>query len=175
MRLDVVTTDTLDAPTRAEILALCVAAYDEDIAAILDDIGPGTHFLLRSEGVLVSHAMLVTRSLVIEHQRALSTAYVELVATLPSHQHRGFATTVLRDLVPHIAALFDIGALSPSDPAFYARLGWELWGGPLSVRTADGLVATPGEEVMILRVPRTPANLDLHAPLSVEWRPGDVW
>lgn len=174
MHLDVVPTEALDAQTRDEILALCVAAYDEDIAAILDDIGPGTHFLLRSAGVIVSHAMLVTRSLIIEHQRPLSTAYVELVATLPSHQHRGFATMVLRELVPHIA-LFDIGALSPSDPAFYARLGWELWYGPLSTRTASGSVPTPGDEVMILRVPQTPTNLDTYAPISVEWRPGDVW
>jgi aminoglycoside 2'-N-acetyltransferase I len=82
---------------------------------------------------------------------------------------------LLRALVPLLAD-YDVGALSPSDPAFYERLGWELWRGPLSVRTATGLEASDSEEqAMILRLPRTPEALDLTAPLSVEWRPGDAW
>ncbi|GAF68279.1 unnamed protein product, partial [marine sediment metagenome] len=36
-------------------------------------------------------------------------------------------------------------------------------------------IPTPGEEVMIHRLPHTPPSLDLHAPLSTDWRPGDVW
>jgi hypothetical protein len=69
---------------------------------------------------------------------------------------------------------FDIGALSPADYGIYTRLGWELWRGPLFTRTDNGLLATPDEEVMIFRLPRTPA-LDLDARLSVEWRSGEVW
>jgi len=70
---------------------------------------------------------------------------------------------------------FELAALSPSDPAFYERLGWELWQGPLFIRTDDGLLLSPGEEqVMILRLPRTPP-LDLDAPLSAEWRQGELW
>jgi len=69
---------------------------------------------------------------------------------------------------------YDIGALSPSDPAFYARLGWELWRGPLAVATDAGITPTPDEEVMILRLPKTPP-LDLHGTLVAPWRPGDVW
>jgi hypothetical protein len=53
-------------------------------------------------------------------------------------------------------------------------LGWELWRGPLATRTDAGLVPTPDEEVMILRLARTPA-LSLDEPLSVEWRVGEVW
>lgn len=42
-------------------------------------------------------------------------------------------------------------------------------------RTPGGLEASPeDEEVMILRLPRTPP-LDRRAALSVEWREGDVW
>ena len=69
---------------------------------------------------------------------------------------------------------YDIAALSPSDPAFYARLGWELWRGPLAVATDAGITPTPDEEVMILRLPKTPP-LDLHGTLVAPWRPGDVW
>jgi aminoglycoside 2'-N-acetyltransferase I len=56
----------------------------------------------------------------------------------------------------------------------YARLGWELWRGPLFVRTDAGLMPTPDEEVMILRLPRT-TPLDLDSPLSAEWREGELW
>jgi aminoglycoside 2'-N-acetyltransferase I len=69
---------------------------------------------------------------------------------------------------------YEPGALSPSHSGFYARPGWELWQGAL-IRTADGLEPAPeNEEVMILRLPQTPA-LDLHASLSAEWRNGELW
>jgi aminoglycoside 2'-N-acetyltransferase I len=44
------------------------------------------------------------------------------------------------------------------------------------VRTERGLVATPEEDgyVMVLRTPTT-RTIDLAAPISCEWRPGDVW
>lgn len=69
---------------------------------------------------------------------------------------------------------FDLAALSPFDERWYARLGWETWRGPLSIRTATGLLPTPDEQVMTLRLPRTPA-LDLDAPLSAEWRELESW
>ena len=70
---------------------------------------------------------------------------------------------------------FDMGALSPFSVAYYERLGWELWRGPLSIRTDEGSIRTPRDgDVMILRLPRTP-ELDLNAPLSAEWRNGELW
>lgn len=83
----------------------------------------------------------------------LRTAFVEAVATAPEHQGKGFASAVLRELATHITS-YDLGALSPSEAAFYERLGWELWRGPLGIRTEHGLKPTPGEEAMILRLPR---------------------
>jgi aminoglycoside 2'-N-acetyltransferase I len=68
-----------------------------------------------------------------------------------------------------------LGGLSPSDAKFYARLGWESWRGPTAIRTpAGGLLDTTGEDVMILRLPGTPA-LHLDARLTAEWRPGELW
>ena len=65
-------------------------------------------------------------------------------------------------------------ASSPSFAVTYARLGWEFWRGPLFIRRADRLIPTPDEDVMILRLPKTPP-LDLEAPLSAEWREGELW
>ncbi|MCU0634806.1 MAG: GNAT family N-acetyltransferase [Gemmatimonadaceae bacterium] len=156
------------------LVTLCDAAYEEPTAPFFADVGAGVHVLALDDDALVAHAMWVTRDLQSPGHAAWSTAYVELVATHPTHQRRGYATAVLRALAEQVRD-FDLAALSPSDPAFYARLGWEPWRGPLSVRTADGLASTPEEEIMILRLPRTPASLDVDAPLSVEWRPGEVW
>lgn len=164
----------LTAALRGEIVALCTLAYDEDLSRYLDRIGPGVHFVARVGGALAGHLMIVERALQPGTAVPLRTAYVELVATHPAWQGQGIATALLR----HSAAecdRYELAALSPSSVAFYARLGWELWRGPLSVRTAQGTEPTPDEEVMVRRTTRTPAWLDLEAPLSVEWRDGEVW
>jgi len=69
---------------------------------------------------------------------------------------------------------YDLAALCPTRDGLYRRLGWRYWRGPLSVRKDGHVVPTPQERVMILPLPLTP-TLDLDAPLSVEWRPGEVW
>ena len=139
------------------------------------DYLPGsTHVLGRLDGELVSHAAWVTRLLQPEGLPLLRTAYVEAVATAPEHQGRGYATAVLRALADRITD-FDLGALSPSDAKFYARLGWESWRGPTLIRLPEGGLLDPtGEDVMILRLPATPA-LDLNARLTAEWRRGELW
>jgi hypothetical protein len=104
----------------------------------------------------------------------LRAAYGELVATRPDAQRQGHATALMRRLADEINA-FDIGALSPTDEKIYARLGWETWRGPLLVRTGTSVVASGDEGLMILRLPRTPADLELDEPLSIEWRPGEIW
>ncbi|HEX6262231.1 MAG TPA: aminoglycoside 2'-N-acetyltransferase, partial [Actinomycetota bacterium] len=75
----------------------------------------------------------------------------------------------------HIAARYQLGALG-GDPAFYVPLGWRVWEGPTFVRTEEGLVRTPEEDgsVLVRPTPSTPA-LDLTAPISCEWRRGEVW
>lgn len=168
------TTPELDPATKAAVLALCRDAYEEDLDGYLADIGAGTHLLGRVDGHLVSHGMLVARTLITPGLPPLYAAYVELVATSPRAQRRGYAKRLLRHLAVGMDR-FDIGALSPSDPLFYAPLGWEEWRGALGVRTSGGVEPTPDESVMILRLPRTPVSLDLSQTLSVEWRPGEIW
>lgn len=132
-----------------------------------------THVLAYAGGALVSHALWITRQLQYDDGVMLRTAYVEGVATDPAHQGRGYATAVMWALQAAILD-FDLAALSPFDVGWYARLGWEPWCGPLSIRTAGDLLPTPDEAVMILRLPRTPA-LDLAKALSAEWCEGELW
>ena len=160
---------------REELLALCERAYDEEFGDYFEVIGQPTHVFARVAGVLVAHACWVTRWLQPDDKPLLRTAYVECVATEPALQGRGYASAVMRRVVAEVAG-YDIAALSPTKPDFYARLGWEMWRGPLLIRTETDVEPAPaGEACMIYGLPKTPP-LDLGDPLSIEWRPGgEVW
>ena len=143
------------------------------MADYFESIGSGEHLLGWQDGDLLSHLMWVPRSLQPGDKPPLRTAYVEMVATVPGAQGRGYATKLLENF-PSQVQDFDLAALSPATETLYTRLGWRYWQGPLAVRTESGLVPTPEEQVMVLALPRTP-RLDLELTLSVEWRPGEVW
>ena len=174
LAIDVIESKTIPESTLLEVIDLCTEAYAEDFSHAFELLGPGVHLLGRLDGWIVSHAMWVDRALQVGHAATLRAAYVEAVATRPAFQRRGFGTEILRRLANEIRH-YDLGALSPSDERFYARLGWEPWRGPLFIRTAAGLAPTPDEGVMILRLERTSADLDLDSSVSADWRPGEVW
>jgi aminoglycoside 2'-N-acetyltransferase I len=157
-----------------EILALCSQAYEENFAPYLQLLTSATHLLAYDENELVSHAAWVERELHQEGLGALQTAYIEAVATLPGHQRKGYGSNVLK-AIPPLIQQYDIGVLSPSEPDFYARLGWVLWKGPLAYMQKGELIETPEEEVMVYYLPKTPKSLNLQARLIADWRPGEVW
>lgn len=158
--------------TRA-MVALCDAAFNEDSAVYFRDIGPGEHLLGWQGETLVTHLMWVPRTIEVG-ALALRTAYVEQVATAGAHTRRGYASRLLAMLPPLLAA-YEIAALSPATESIYLRMGWQFWEGPLSHRREGRRIDDPEERVMVLQLPGTPATLDRLAPMSIEWRPGDVW
>lgn len=159
----------------AAIYRLCARAYGEDLRALIETFDQPVHVVATSDGAVVSHALWITRWLQPNDGPLLRSAYVEAVATDPGYRRRGFASAVLQALVKEVQD-FDLAALCASDQgyALYARLGWEIWRGPLFVRQNANCIATPGETVMVCRLPRSPA-LDLDGSLSVEWRIGELW
>jgi aminoglycoside 2'-N-acetyltransferase I len=158
--------------------ALFDAAWPEDEYSDADwrNLLGGLHVLLEVDGRLASHAAVVERELRIAG-RAFRTGYVEAVATWPELQGRGYGTRVMRAVNEHIAEAYEIGGLATGRQPFYERLGWERWRGPTSVRTTGGQRRTAEEDgyVMVLRTPTSPPSLDPDAPISCEWREGDVW
>jgi aminoglycoside 2'-N-acetyltransferase I len=174
-RIEIIAATQLPPDGEAAILALAQRAYGKDLEPLYRTFHAPTHGIGYLDNSMVSHALWVTRWLQPGTLPPLRTAYVEFVATDPAYQGQGYATAVLRQLAQAIAdADFDLGGLCPSDPHFYTRLGWILWGGPLSIRGPEGLIPTPNEWVMVLPLPKTPP-LDLQAPLSAEWREGERW
>jgi aminoglycoside 2'-N-acetyltransferase I len=104
------------------------------------------------------------------------TGYVEAVAVDPARQREGLGTLLMQAVDAHVDREFELGALGTGSQAFYERLGWEIWHGPSSVRTADGVEASPDEDgyILVLRTRSSPPLL-LTDPISCEWRPGDAW
>lgn len=135
----------------------------------------GRHFVLDEAGEIVAHASVVERRLHVGDQ-PLRTGYVEAVATAPGRQGQGLGTRVMREVGSYIRDTFELGALGTGRHRLYERLGWRTWKGPSFVRTASGPTRTPDEDgyVMVLATPSSPP-LDFTAPISCEWRPGDVW
>ena len=135
----------------------------------------GVHFVVDDDGMIVAHAAVVERRLEIDSQ-PVRTGYVEAVAVAPGQQGRGHGALVMTHVGDWIASHFELGALGTGEHRFYERLGWLTWRGPSSVRTSDGIRPTPDDDgfIMVLATPTSPA-IDLHAPISCEWRPGDVW
>jgi aminoglycoside 2'-N-acetyltransferase I len=173
LTLEIVPKSQLMPPDRADILALCSQAFEEDYTPYLESFVDAVHILARLDGQFVSHALWIERWLQVGDHPPLRTAYVEGVATAAGFRGRGIATIVMKRLAEEIAS-FEIGALSPADTGLYAHLGWEYWQGPLFTRKGGMRISNPDEAVMILRLPKTPA-LDLSMPISIEWREGEVW
>ena len=160
-----------------ELLAVAFGSDEEE--RFTDDdwdhaVG-GTHFVLELDGRIVTHASVVERELHVGG-RPLRTGYVEAVATVQDRQGAGFGTLVMADVTAFIRDRFELGALGTGRHRFYGRLGWRTWTGPAFVRTASGLERTPDEDgyILVLATPSSP-QLDLSAPISCDWRPGDVW
>lgn len=173
-------TDQLTAAEIEAIRELLWAAFaaDEDGAFTEDDwqhsIG-GMHFVLDVDGLVITHASVVERELQVDGM-PVRTGYVEAVATAVGKQRRGYGTAVMHEVNAHVAENFDLGALGTGSQSFYERLGWQIWRGPSYVRNPAGLERTSDEDgyILVLLTPSSP-TVDLAAPISGEWRPGDVW
>jgi aminoglycoside 2'-N-acetyltransferase I len=135
----------------------------------------GVHFILQEGGVIVAHASVVERELHTNGHR-LASGYVEAVATLPDHQGRGHGSATMGEVNEYVDQSFQLGALGTGRLTFYQRLGWIVWTGPTFVRSDAGLVRTAEEDGQVLvRLTPTSPELDLSAPISCDWRTGDVW
>jgi GNAT superfamily N-acetyltransferase len=158
---------------RREIIDLCESVFAEDLSALFEVLGASVHLTVRDRGVLVAHACWVERWLEAEGSPLLRTAFVKAVAVAPERQGQGWGTLAMRRAAGAIAT-YDLGALVTREPSFYTWLGWEAWRGPTAIRLADGLLPSPDARPLILRMAHTPP-LDLDAPLTIEWRVGELW
>lgn len=179
-----VPSESLQPAEVASIRELLLAAFEDDeeggfAESDWQHARGGVHVVLaadegEADGIL-AHAAVVERTLEVDG-KPFRTGYVEAVATRPGYHRRGHGSAVMREVNQIIHEGFELGALGTGRLAFYERLGWELWRGPSSVRSVDGLVPTPDEDgaIMVLRTPSS-RDISVGAPISCDWRSGDVW
>ena len=156
-----------------QIIELCSEVFQLDYAFYMNLDLPRVHVLGYAGERLVAHALWLTRRLRVGAGPWLEAAYVEGVATHADFRRQGYGSAVMRRLQEEVSG-FDLGALSPSEPGWYERLGWERWQGPLFIVKNGVAEVTPDECVLIYRTPNT-GDLDPAASLTAEWRPFELW
>jgi aminoglycoside 2'-N-acetyltransferase I len=155
--------------------ALCYDVFSDMTEADWEHALGGMHALVREGPALIGHASVIQRRL-LHRGRALRAGYVEAVAVRADRQRQGHGAAMMAALERVLRGAYDLGALGASDEGalFYPARGWQLWRGPSSALTPDGLRRTPDDDgaiyVFELAVP-----LDLAGELTCDWRDGDLW
>ncbi len=84
----------------------------------------------------------------------------------------GHGSVVQRRLL-HAGRTLRTGS-SPDGARLYASRGWQLWRGPSSAMTPDGIRPTPGAEEFIYVLPVS-VPVDVSGELTCDWRPASLW
>lgn len=129
------------------------------------------HLLGYADGVLVSHAGLLTQTVDVAGQQ-FAVGGVGSVVTVPEAQGKGYATAILATLPDEFRNRMrvDFGMLFCRDALvpFYVRLGWRAMTDPVTVQQPDGERVVPFN-IMVLpaRSSAWPAG-PVHIP-SLPW------
>lgn len=139
----------------------------------------GMHAVICWRGALIGHAAVVQRRLYYRDV-VLRCGYVEGVAVREDERGQGLGSALLDAVEQVIRGGYHLGALSANEvgrPVYTGR-GWLAWRGPTSVLSPDGPTRTPDDDgtVMVLPSALPPGvDLDSAAPITCDWRAGDVW
>jgi aminoglycoside 2'-N-acetyltransferase I len=168
-------TADLDADARSAIRGLMDAVFGTVSDDTFDNVLGGVHALIHEDGELIGHGSVVQRRL-LYGGRALRTGYVEGVAVRADRRRQGYGTALMAALERVIRSAYELGALGASTQGglLYAARGWQLWRGPSSALTPDGVRRTADKDGIIYVLPGS-VPLDLSAELACDWRPGSLW
>jgi len=168
-------TADLDASTRSAVRALMDAAFGAVSDDTFENVLGGVHTLLVEDGELVGHASVVQRRM-LHAGRALRTGYIEGVVVRADRRRRGHGAAMMSVLERVVRSGYQLGALGASEDGgrLYASRGWQLWRGPSSALTPDGIRRTADSDGAIYVLPVS-VPVDLTGELVCDWRPGSVW
>jgi aminoglycoside 2'-N-acetyltransferase I len=108
--------------------------------------------------------------------RAMRTGYIEGVAVRADRRRQGHGARLMAPLERIVRSAYDLGALgaSPDGARLYASRGWQLWRGPSSAMTPDGIRPTPGSDGHIYVLPVS-VPVDMSGELICDFRPASLW
>jgi aminoglycoside 2'-N-acetyltransferase I len=168
-------TADLDASTRFAIRRLMDAAFDGVSDDTFENVLGGVHALVVEESELVGHGSVVQRRLLHAGQ-ALRTGYIEGVAVREDRRRRGHGAAMMSALERMVRTAYQLGALGASIEGgrLYASRGWQLWRGPSSALTPDGVRRTADKDGFIYILPVS-VPVDVTGELICDWRQGALW
>jgi aminoglycoside 2'-N-acetyltransferase I len=168
-------TADLGAGEKAAIRSLMDAAFDGVSDDTFDNVLGGVHALVRQDGELIGHGSVVQRRL-LHAGRALRTGYIEGVAVRADRRRQGHGALLMAALERVVRSAYQFGALGASAEGgrLYASRGWQLWRGPSSAMTPDGIRRTADKDGIIYVLPVS-VPVDVSGELTCDWRPGALW
>ena len=173
--LRIVHTADLEPALRSALRAMLDATFDRFSDDAFDNALGGLHALVLDGGEVLGHASVVQRRLM-HGGRPLRAGYIEAVAVRAGQRRRGHGDAMMAGLEQVVRSGYDLGALgaSPQGARLYAARGWQLWRGPSSALTPDGIRRTQDKDGAIWVLPG-PVPLDLDGELTADWRAGSLW
>jgi aminoglycoside 2'-N-acetyltransferase I len=168
-------TADLGAGEKAAIRSLMDAAFDGVSDDTFDNVLGGVHALVHQDGELIGHGSVVQRRL-LHAGRALRTGYIEGVAVRADRRRQGHGALLMAALERVVRSAYQLGALGASAEGgrLYASRGWQLWRGPSSAMTPDGIRRTADKDGIIYVLPVS-VPVDVSGELTCDWRPGALW
>lgn len=168
-------TADLDPGTRSAVRNLMDTVFDGVSDDTFENALGGMHALLLEDHELIGHASVLQRRL-LHNGRALRAGYVEGVAVRADHRRQGHGATLMTVIERFVRGAYELGALgaSPEGRRLYAARGWQLWQGPSSAMTPEGIRRTPDKDGAIYVLPVS-AQLDLSGELTCDWRHAALW
>jgi len=168
-------TADLDASTMSAIRALLDGAFGGISAGTFENVLGGVHALVVEDGELTGHGSVVRRRL-LHAGRALRTGYVEGVAVREDRRRQGHGAAMMSALERVVRSAYELGALGASVECgrLYTSRGWQLWRGPSSAMTPDGIRRTADKDGSIYVLP-VAAPVDVSGELVCDWRHGALW
>jgi aminoglycoside 2'-N-acetyltransferase I len=137
----------------------------------------GLHVLTRDGDLLVAHAAIVARPMLLDGT-AHTVGYVEGVGVRRSHLRRGLGGTVLAPIESMAGGEYEVLALATSDEGlpFYLARGWRPWPGRTYVVTPTGRRRTPDEDDSVMVWPTGAfAAVGPDSELACYERSGEDW
>jgi len=168
-------TADLGAAELAAIRSLMDDTFDGVSDDTFDNALGGVHALVLEDGELIGHASVVQRRM-LHAGRTLRTGYIEGVAVRADRRRQGHGALLMAALERVVRSAYQLGALgaSPEGALLYASRGWQLWRGPSSAMTPDGIRPTPGSDGNIYVLPVS-VPVDVSGELTCDWRPASLW
>ena len=177
MTAELLTAHTADLgpATRTAIRTLLDDAFGNMTNEAFENALGGIHAMLVEDGQVIGHASVVQRRL-LHDGRTLRTGYIEAVAVRQDKRRQGHGDTMMAELERIVRSGYQLGALgaSPDGAKLYATRGWQLWQGPSSALTPEGIRRTADKDGWIYVLPLN-RPLDLAGELTCDWRPGELW